>query len=111
MVASLGALLVFTACTSGDHRSGPPPPSTTTTLAPEVTVRGVVGLFSASAQVVTLAQPVAGVANVLVATETEVVRSDGTKAAATDLVAAAVIEVIGRPSTPGTLVARRIALL
>jgi len=48
---------------------------------------------------------------VLVVTDTEVVRSDATMAAPTDLVAAAAIEIIGRPSTPGTLVARRIVLL
>ena len=80
-------------------------------LAPEVTVRGVVGAFSASARIVTLAQPVSGITNVLVATSTEVVRSTGAPAAVTDLVARASIDVTGRPSAPDTLVARRIVLL
>jgi len=71
----------------------------------------VVGVFSASAHVLTLAQPVDGIATVLVATETEVVRADGTKAGPGDLVSRAAIEVLGRPTTPGTIAARRITLL
>jgi hypothetical protein len=103
--------VLLAGCASGDFTSGPPPPPTTTTLAPEVTVRGVVGVYSASARIITLAQPVSGITNVLVATETEVVRSNGVKAAVTDLVARATIEVTGRPSTPDTVVARRIVLV
>jgi hypothetical protein len=103
--------VLLAGCASGDFTSGPPPPPTTTTLAPEVTVRGVVGVYSASARIITLAQPVSGITNVLVATETELVRPNGVKAAVTDLVARATIEVTGRPSTPDTVVARRIVLV
>jgi hypothetical protein len=107
----VGLLLLPVACTTGDYKSGPPPPTTTTTLAPEVTLRGVIGAFSASARIVTLAQPVSGIANVVVATDTEVVRASGAAASVTDLVARATIDFTGRPSTPDTLVARRIVLL
>jgi len=68
-------------------------------------------VFSASARIVTLAQAVSGIDNVLVSTDTEVVRSNGTPGAVSDLVARAPIEVTGRRSTPGALVARRILLL
>jgi hypothetical protein len=98
------------ACTSGDFRSDPSTP-TSTTLAPEVTVRATVGMFLASAQLVILAQRVSDVGNVLVAANTEVVRSSGAPASVSDLVEGAPIEVTGRPATPGSLVARRIVLL
>lgn len=68
-------------------------------------------MFSASARIVTLAQPVSGIANVLVSTDTVVVGSNGATGAVGDLVARAAIEVTGRPSTPDTLIARRIVLL
>ena len=74
-------------------------------------MRGVVGAFSTSARVITLAAPVNGVASVVVSLDTEVVRSDGAKAGVADLTPRAGVEVTGRPSNPGTLVARRIVLL
>ncbi len=107
----MGGLLLLTACASGDYAPGPAPPATTTTLAPEVTVRGAVGVFSPSAQVVALLEPVSGIANVALTAGTEVVRASGAKAAITDLMAGAAIEVSGRRSTPETLVARRVVLL
>jgi hypothetical protein len=100
------------ACTSGDYRTGPPPPTTTTTLAPEVTLRGVVGAFSASARIITLATPVGDVTNVVVPTDAEVVKVGGTPASVADLVPKSGVEIIGRPgSAPGTLIARRVTLL
>ncbi|MDQ3641652.1 MAG: hypothetical protein M3450_09435 [Actinomycetota bacterium] len=101
--------VLLTACSSGDFSSGPPPP-TTTTLAPEVTHRGVVGAFTPSARIVTLAQPVAGFTTVALTADTQIVRANGATAAATDLVPQATIEVTGRPGAPGTLVAGRIVL-
>ena len=77
----------------------------------EVTLRGVVGVFSASARVITLAQPVNGVTNVVVSADTQVVRSTGAKVEVADLAPRAGVEVTGRPGLPGTLVARRIVLL
>ena len=103
-------LLFLAACSSGDYRSGPPPPVTTTTLAPEVTHRGVVGVYSPSAGIVTLAQPVAGFTSIAVAPDTEMVRATGARATISDLVPRASVEVTGRPGAPGTLVARRIVL-
>jgi len=76
-----------------------------------VTVRGVIGVFSPSAQVVALLQPVAGIANVALTADTELVRASGVKAVPADLAPRAAIEVTGRPSTPETLVARRVVLL
>jgi hypothetical protein len=105
-------LALLCACSSGDYQSGPPPPSTTTTLAPEVTVRGIVAVYSSSARVVTLAQPVDGVTNVVVPTDAEIVRVGGARATTAELVPRASIEVTGRPSsTPDALVARRVVLL
>jgi hypothetical protein len=98
------------ACFSGDYSSGPVVPPTSTTVA-DVTVRGEVSVYSASARVLGLAQPVAGIASVVVSLDTEVVRSNGAKAAVGDLVPRARVEVTGRPGTPGTLVARRVVLL
>lgn len=110
MAAAL--LVVLGACSSGDFESGPPPPPTTTTTAPELTVRAVVAVYSSSARIVTLAQPVSGFTNVVVPTDVEIVRANGTRAAAADLVARAAVEVTGRAgSSPGTLVARRLVLL
>ena len=106
-------LLSLGACASGDDRSGAPQPITTTTsttLAAEVTVRAVVATVSASARVITLAQPVAGFANVALLGDTEMVRPSGATATVTDLAPGATVEVIGRPGAPGTLVARRIVL-
>jgi hypothetical protein len=72
----------------------------------------VVGVFSPSARVITLAQPVAGFTSVVVPTEAEIVRASGAKAATGDLVARAMLDVTGRPSSiPDTLVARRLVLL
>jgi hypothetical protein len=111
-VAGAAALVAVAAgCSSGDYQSGPPRPAPTTTLAPEVTVRGVVGTFSASARVITLAQPVGGFSNVTLPTETEVVRSNGAKAAVTDLAPRVSVDLTGRPGAPGTLVASRVVLL
>lgn len=98
------------ACSSGDYRSGPVTTRTSTTVA-EVTLRGVVGLYSASARVLTLGAPVDGVTNVVVSLDTAVVRPDGTRADAGQLVPGAGVEVAGRPGMPGTLIARRIVLL
>ena len=106
-------LLSLNACASGDYRSGPPPPPPTTTstsLAPEVTVRAVVATVSASARVITLAQPVAGFSNVALVADTEMMRPSGAPATMTDLAPRATLEVTGRPGAPGTLVARRIIL-
>jgi hypothetical protein len=78
----------------------------------EVTVRGQVGVFSASARVMALAKPVGGFTSVVVSLETEVVRSNGARAAVGDLTPGAGVEVSGRPGTPaGTLLARRVVLL
>jgi hypothetical protein len=110
---AVAVLLSLSACASGDYRSGPPPPTTTTTsttLAPEVTVRAVVATVSASARVITLAQPVAGFANVAMVADTEMVRPSGAPATVADLAPRATVEVTGRPGAPGTLVARRIVL-
>ena len=74
-------------------------------------MRGVVGVFSSSARVLTLAQPVNGVSNVVVSLDTQVVRANGAKADVSDFTARAGVEVTGRPSLPGTVVARRIVLL
>ena len=74
-------------------------------------VRGVIGVYSASARVITLAQPVEGVGQVVVSLDTEVVRSNGAKAEVRDLVPPARVEITGRPGLPGTLIARRIVLL
>ena len=111
-------LLLLAACSSGDYDAGPAPPAssapaatTTTTLAPEVTVRGVVSGVFASARVITLAPPVRGVANLALTTDTEVVRGNGTRAAVNDISAGATVEATGRQSTPDTLVARRVVLL
>jgi len=103
-------LAVLGACSSGDYSSGPVVAPTSTTAA-EVTIRGAVGVYSASARVLTLAQPVAGFANVVVSLDTEVVRSNGAKAAVGDLVPRAGVEVTGRPGVAGTLLARRVVLL
>ena len=102
-------LALLMACSSGEYTPTPVvPPSSTT--APEVTVRGEIGVFSASARVIVLAQPVGGFANVVVSLDTEVVRSNGATATVGDLVPRAGVEVTGRPGVPGTLVARRIVL-
>lgn len=104
-------MLLFPACSSGDYRSGPPPPPTTTTLAPEVTIRGVVGGYSTSARILTLAPPVDGVASVVVPTDAEVVRAGGTRATVSDIAPRAAVEVTGRPGAEaGTFIARRIVL-
>lgn len=113
-MAALGVtsalVLSGAACSSGDYRSGPVTTRTSTTVA-EVTFRGVVGVYSASARVLTLAAPVEGVTNVVVSLDTAVVRSNGTPADPGQLTPQAGVEVTGRPGMPGTLVARRIVLL
>lgn len=75
-------------------------------------MRGVVGVYSPSARVVTLAQPVNGFTNIVLPTEAELVRATGAKAAPGDLVPRAIVEVTGRPGTTAdSLVARRLVLL
>ena len=102
---------MLTACSSGDFESGPPRPATTTTVR-EVVVRGVVGVYSPSARVVTLAQPVNGITNIVLAADAELVRATGAKATPGDLVPRAMVEVTGRPSSMAdSLVARRLVLL
>jgi hypothetical protein len=108
------AALALGACSSGDFESGPPPPTTAvtaTTLAPEVSVRGVVATYSASARVVTLAQPVSGIVNVALPADAEVVRAGGAKATSADIRPGVPIEVTGRRGTSDNLVARRLVLL
>ena len=83
---------------------------TSTTVA-ETTLRAVVGDYSASAGTIILAQPVSGVRAVVVSLDTEVVRSSGVTAGVGDLGPRTAVEVTGRLSNPGTLVARRIVLL
>lgn len=103
-------LVLLPACFSGDYSSGPVVPPTSTTVA-DVTVRGEIGAYSASARVMALAKPVAGFTSVVVSQDTEVVRANGAKAATTDLVPPARVEVTGRPGAAGILVARRVVLL
>jgi hypothetical protein len=74
-------------------------------------VRGVVGTYSASARVITLAQPVSGFNNVTLPVEAEVVRASGARATVTDLAPRASVDLTGRPGAPGTLVASRVVLL
>ena len=76
-----------------------------------MTLRGVVGVFSPSARVITLAQPVNGVTNVVVSPDTQMLRSTGAKVDVADMAPRSGVEVTGRPGLPGTLVARRIVLL
>ena len=103
--------MLLTACSSGDYRSGPPRPTTTTTVR-EVTFRGVVAVYSPSARVVTLAQPVGGFTSVVLPIDAEMVRAGGAKAAPGDLVPRMMVEVTGRPSSiADSLVARRVVLL
>ena len=87
------------------------PGSTVTTARPEVTVRGVVAQTLASARVVVLAPPAGGFTNVAFTADTEVVRANGARAAITDIGPGATIEATGRPSTPDTLLARRVVVL
>lgn len=78
----------------------------------EITVRGVVRVYSPSARILTLAQPVGGFTNIVVPTDAELVRATGATAAPGDLVPRATVEVTGRPSSIAeSLVARRIVLL
>ena len=70
----------------------------------------MVATSSASARVVTLAQPVAGFSNVALVADTEIVRASGAEATVSDVAPRATIEVTGRPGAPGTLVARRVVL-
>ena len=103
-------MLLLAACSSGDYTSGPVTTRTPTTAA-ETTLRAVVGDYSPSAGTIILAQPVGGVRAVVVSPETQVVRSSGAKAGVGDLAPRTGVEVTGRLSNPGTLVARRIVLL
>jgi hypothetical protein len=109
------ALLFLAGCSSGDYTAEPAAsaPATTTSvpMAVESTVRGVVSGVFASARVITLAPPVQGVANVALTTDTELVRANGIRIGVNDIVAGATVEATGRPSTPETLVARRVVLL
>lgn len=117
----MGALLLFAGCSSGDYTSPDPAPapatvSTTSTTATstagrEVTVRGTVAATFASARVVTLQQAVNGYTQLALSTESEVARSNGARAAFSDITAGMTVEAVGRPSTPGTLLARRVVLL
>ena len=69
-------------------------------------------MYSPSARIVTLAQPVDGITNVVLPADAELVRATGAKAAPGDLVPRAAVEVTGRPgSTAESLVARRLVLL
>ena len=112
MAEAAAALLLLAACSSGDYSSEPTPTqATTTTVAPDVTVRGVVAQSLASARVVVLAQPVSGFANVALSADTEVVRADGDPATVGDIAPGSTIEATGRASTPDTLLARRVVLL
>lgn len=70
----------------------------------------MVATFSASARVVTLAQPVDGVSNVALVADTQIVRASGAAATVSDLVPRATIEITGRPGAPGTIVARMVVL-
>ncbi len=117
-MSTVAALVILAACSSGGYTAGPTPApgpttttTTTTTVAAEVTVRGVVAQALASARVVILAQPVSGFGTIALTQETDVVRPDGAKAAINDIVPGANVEVTGRPSTPDTLLARRLVLL
>ena len=102
---------MLTACSSGDFKSGPPRPTTTTTVR-EIVVRGTVGVYSPSARVLTLAQPVNGFTNVVLPADVELVRVTGAKAALGDLLPRAIVEITGRPSSiADSLVARRLVLL
>ena len=75
-------------------------------------MRVVVAVYSSSARVVTLAQPVAGFTNVVVPTDAEIVRANGTPAGVADIVPKASVEVTGRAgSTVDTFLARRLVLL
>ena len=103
-------MALLAACASGDYKSGPVTTRTSTTEA-ETTLRGVVGDYSASARVIVLAEPVGDVRAVVVSLDTQVVRSSGAKADVGDLASRTRVEVTGRLSNPGTLVARRIVLL
>lgn len=118
MPAAVIAGLLLAACSSGDYNAEPAPPAssapaptTTTTVAPEVTVRGVVSGVFASARVITLSPPVRGVANLALTTDTVIVRGNGAAAGVNDISAGATVEATGRPSTAETLVARRVVLL
>lgn len=73
-------------------------------------MRGVVGGVFASARVVSLGQPVDGVANIALTDQTQIVRANGEQAAITDIAPGTMIEATGRPSPPDTLVARRLVL-
>lgn len=69
-------------------------------------------MYSPSARVVTLAQPVNGITNIVLPADAELVRATGAKAAPDDLVPRAMVEVTGRPSSiADSLVARRLVLL
>jgi hypothetical protein len=73
-------------------------------------VRAVVATSSASARVVTLAEPVAGFSNIALVADTEIVRPSGAAATVSDLAPGATIDVTGGPGAPGALVARRVVL-
>lgn len=73
-------------------------------------MRGVVGGVFASARVVSLGQPVSGVANIALTDQTEIVRSNGAQATIADIAPGMTVEATGRPSPPDTLVARRLVL-
>lgn len=85
--------------------------ATTTTAAADVTVRGVVGSVSASARVVTLASPVSGFATVALNADAQVRRADGAAVDLGAIVPGTTVEAVGRPGSPGTLIARRLTLL
>jgi hypothetical protein len=74
-------------------------------------VRGVVAGTFASARVITLRAPVGGFANIALTNETEIVRATGARATLADVVPGADVDAVGRPSTPDTLLARRVVLL
>lgn len=111
------------ACTSGDGvpppRATPPSTSapttttgpTTTASAVEVTVRGTVAGVFASARALQLNPPVNGIENVALTNDTQIVRAGGARATLGDITATSTIEAVGRVTTPGTLLARKITLL
>ena len=74
-------------------------------------MRGVVAGTFASARVIGLRAPVNGFVNIALTNETEVVRANGARATLADIGTGANVEAVGRPSTPDTLLARRVALL
>jgi hypothetical protein len=104
--AALG--LVLGACSAGD--GAPRPAATTTTTVADVTVRGVVASVSASAKVIAFAAPVAGVTNVALTVDSQILRATGGPATLADVAPGTTVEATGRPSGADTIVARRLVV-